>query len=152
MNDRTVSWRVHHFGLVLTLGTFAVRFNNDCAAITSDTRAPQAAVAATQKGLKSLESKDFKNAIEHFSEAIRLLPNVDALHKFRGTAFQGQKMYEKAIEDYTKAIQLGGMILKSIFPEEFAISNLMNIRKRFPIFRCTFVLNLKMPRHFDFAE
>ena len=57
-------------------------------------------------GLSKINSKDFKGAIEDYSNAIQLSPNCDFCYQYRGFAEGELKDYNKAILDYKKAIGL----------------------------------------------
>ena len=57
-------------------------------------------------GLSKINSKDYKGAIEDYSNAIQLSPNCDFCYQYRGFAEGELKDYNKAILDYKKAIGL----------------------------------------------
>ncbi len=57
-------------------------------------------------GLSKINSKDYKGAIDDYSNAIQLSPNCDFCYQYRGFAEGELKDYSKAILDYKKAIGL----------------------------------------------
>ena len=54
-----------------------------------------------------------EKAIERFTKAINLVPNDVIAHCYRADAYAAIKEYEKAISDYSKAIQLAPVIPKN---------------------------------------
>ena len=65
----------------------------------------QSAYAEFFKGLMSQEKKDYSKVIEHYSNAIKLNPQMVPAYNNRGTAYSEKGAYDRAIEDYNKAIQ-----------------------------------------------
>ena len=66
-----------------------------------------------QRGLPPwLPDGGIENAIERLTKAIKLVPNYGHghAHRFRGDAYAAIKEYEKAISDYSKAIQLAPVV------------------------------------------
>ena len=57
------------------------------------------------KGVISQESKDYKNAINHYTEAIKLNPKLARAYINRGTAYSEQDEFKHAIADYSEAIK-----------------------------------------------
>ena len=55
------------------------------------------------RGWEYLEQGDYENAIESFTEAIRLDPQ-DRSYNSRGIAYAGLSQYERAIQDYDVSI------------------------------------------------
>ena len=58
------------------------------------------------EGLKKYIAKDFEGAIEEYTKAIELDPNIVAAYNNRGLAKHELKAFESAKEDFTKAIEL----------------------------------------------
>ena len=64
-----------------------------------------------QRGLPPwLSDGEIEKAIESFTEAISLVPHWVPAHGYRGDAYAAIKEYEKAISDYSKAIQLAPVV------------------------------------------
>jgi tetratricopeptide (TPR) repeat protein len=61
----------------------------------------------------------FNDAIQCFSQAIRLQDNKADFYHNRGFAYRKTKDYEKAIEDYSKAISLDGGHFKAYYNRAF---------------------------------
>jgi tetratricopeptide (TPR) repeat protein len=64
------------------------------------------ALAAFERGDEHFESRDYKNAIEKYTEAIRLDPDYADAYSSRGTAYCAEGDYDKAIDDYNEAIRI----------------------------------------------
>lgn len=60
-----------------------------------------------QRGMKSLEAGDYYDAIEAFTEAIRLTPENHLLHTHRGNVYNVTGQYQEAFKDFSEAIRLG---------------------------------------------
>jgi len=66
----------------------------------------ETAKRAYHDGLNAYQQKDYKAAIDHFSEAVQLSPLSSQLHFYLGNLFtQTEKLYE-AITEYEKTIEL----------------------------------------------
>ena len=66
----------------------------------------ESAKRAYQDGLKAYQNKDYPEAIERFTEAVRLSPLSSQLHFYLGNLYtQTSKLYE-AINEYEKTIEL----------------------------------------------
>jgi tetratricopeptide (TPR) repeat protein/CHAT domain-containing protein len=59
-----------------------------------------------ERGLECLNAGNFNQAIEDFTEAIRLKPDYFDPYKFRGDVYYYSREYDRAIEDYNNAINL----------------------------------------------
>ena len=57
------------------------------------------------KGLISQESKDYENAISHYTEAIKLNPKLARAYINRGAAYTDKDEFDLAISDYSEAIK-----------------------------------------------
>ena len=57
------------------------------------------------KGLISQESKDYENAISHYTEAIKLNPRLARAYINRGSAYTDKDEFDLAISDYSEAIK-----------------------------------------------
>ena len=66
----------------------------------------QDAATLNAKGDAYLESGKFDNAINSYTQAIRLDPDSLPAHVNRGHSYFSKGDYEKAAVDYTKAIQI----------------------------------------------
>ncbi len=66
----------------------------------------QSASAEFFKGLMSQKEKDYSKAIEHYSNAIKLNPQMVSAYNNRGAAYSDTGAYDCAIEDLSKAIEL----------------------------------------------
>ncbi len=66
----------------------------------------QSASAEFFKGLMSQKEKDYSKAIEHYSNAIKLNPQMVSAYNNRGAAYSDTGAYDCAIEDLNKAITL----------------------------------------------
>ena len=64
------------------------------------------AYTAFFKGNTSADQKDYDEAIQHFTEAIRLRPDISSPYENRGSVYQLKGDLEQAIRDYDKAIEL----------------------------------------------
>ena len=58
------------------------------------------------QGNRSYQNRDFSEAIRFYSECVNFDPGVSEPYFLRGNAWTGLKEYERAIQDYTCAIQL----------------------------------------------
>ncbi len=59
--------------------------------------------AQTNKAKTYLEAKDYDKAIEEYSKATTLKPEVDTAYKMRGLAYAEKKDYQQAIQSYYEA-------------------------------------------------
>ena len=66
----------------------------------------QSASAEFFKGLMSQKEKDYSKAIKHYSNAIKLNPQMVSAYNNRGAAYSDTGAYDCAIEDLNKAIEL----------------------------------------------
>ena len=66
----------------------------------------QSASAEFFKGLMSQKEKDYSKAIEHYSNAMKLNPQMVTAYNNRGAAYSDIGAYDCAIEDLNKAIEL----------------------------------------------
>ena len=66
----------------------------------------QSASAEFFKGLMSQKEKDYSKAIEHYSNAIKLNPQMVSAYNNRGAAYSERSENDRAIEDLNKAIEL----------------------------------------------
>jgi tetratricopeptide (TPR) repeat protein len=73
---------------------------------SSVTLAQTTAAEFYQRGIARYERKEFAMAIEDFTKAIKLQPDLTVSYIFRGLAFSGLGEPERAIADYTKAMEL----------------------------------------------
>ena len=71
-----------------------------------ETRPLTSAEESYHRGRECLDKKDWDQAINHYTEAIRLDPNYAAAYHNRGAAWNAKAEYDKAIADYTEAIRL----------------------------------------------
>jgi len=58
------------------------------------------------KGLLFFERKDWDNAVQEFSEALKIDPNYKDAYFKRGDSYNEKKDYDRAIADFTQAIKL----------------------------------------------
>ena len=58
------------------------------------------------KGLTCQNREQYDDAIEHYTEALKLNPQMAAAYNNRGVAHDNKGDFERAIVDYTKAIEL----------------------------------------------
>jgi tetratricopeptide (TPR) repeat protein len=63
-------------------------------------------IAHNYLGSEFLKNKDFKKAIAHYNDAIRLKPDMVNYYGDRANAYFQIGQYYRALEDYSKAIQL----------------------------------------------
>ena len=63
---------------------------------------------ATQKelGTKAFTSKDFTNAVEHFTQAISETPHDHTLYSNRSACYYNMNQFSKALEDGEKCIEV----------------------------------------------
>ena len=66
----------------------------------------QSASAEFFKGLMSQKEKDYSKAIEHYSNALKLNPQMVSAYNNRGAAYSDTGAYDCAIEDLNKVIEL----------------------------------------------
>jgi tetratricopeptide (TPR) repeat protein len=67
---------------------------------------PADAVAHFDSGMAFLERQEYDKAINDFTEAIRLDPNVAIIYFNRGNAYYDRGNLDKASNDYNEAIRL----------------------------------------------
>ena len=58
------------------------------------------------KGEESATSRDWNNAITHYTEALRLKPSYAEAYFKRGNAYLHMEKYNRALKDYDEAIRL----------------------------------------------
>ena len=75
----------------------------------------QSAYTESFKGLACQDRKQYDKAIEHYTRAIKLKPDLGVLYNNRGAAY-GQRglHYEYAIGDLSKAIELNPLFNRSL--------------------------------------
>jgi tetratricopeptide (TPR) repeat protein len=64
------------------------------------------ALALFNSGNANLKQKRYDRAIEDYTAALRLDPNLAETYTNRGVAYADKGMYDRAIEDYTAALRL----------------------------------------------
>jgi tetratricopeptide (TPR) repeat protein len=64
------------------------------------------AAAYTQRGNEKSDNGDFEGAIDDYTKAIEIAPDIDYYYCRRGELKVKLKFYKEAIDDYTKAIEL----------------------------------------------
>jgi tetratricopeptide (TPR) repeat protein len=69
-------------------------------------QAPNLASALQQRGAAYLEQKQFPEAIDDFSEALKLKPNDASIYERRAYVEMKINDYDKALADYSEAIKL----------------------------------------------
>jgi tetratricopeptide (TPR) repeat protein len=74
-------------------------------AVTEDTK-PRTAGTFLDRGIMFASRGDYDMAIEDYTEAIRLDPNLATAYFNRGYAYGEKRDYDRAIADYTQAIKL----------------------------------------------
>ncbi len=67
------------------------------------------------KGLISQKSKDYENAISHYTEAIKLNPKLARAYLNRGTAYSEKDEFKHAIADYSEAIKRNPQLAVAYF-------------------------------------
>ena len=67
------------------------------------------------KGLISQESKDYENAISHYTEAIKLNPKLARAYLNRGTAYSDKDDFCHAIADYSEAIKCNPQLVMAYY-------------------------------------
>jgi tetratricopeptide (TPR) repeat protein len=67
---------------------------------------PEDAVSFFRKGKESYDQKDYDQAIDAYTQAIRLNPNYTEAYYNRGSAYYYKKDYDRTIGDFTQAIRL----------------------------------------------
>ncbi|MBN2774225.1 MAG: tetratricopeptide repeat protein [Prolixibacteraceae bacterium] len=65
-------------------------------------------------------SKDAPTAVEYLNNAIRLNPGMEAAYCARGRAYKTLKDYKKAIDDYSRALELNSNSVSSLAERSFA--------------------------------
>ena len=58
------------------------------------------------KGVKSFQNKNYKNAVENFTKALKIRPDYLSALYFRGSAYMAKKTYDKAVYDFLKVTEL----------------------------------------------
>ena len=66
----------------------------------------ESAKAFGKRGMVALGNEDYVGAIENFSEAIRLDPNLAMAYNMRGLAWCGHGNTDAAIKDFSAAIRI----------------------------------------------
>jgi len=98
-------------GLVLG-GAFLPGSESELAqAAQTKSRAPEAgppveAMLNLQQGMNYLRARDFDNAIQEFTIAIRKYPNFDVAYSNRSVAYMQQQKFNKAMDDLQKAVEI----------------------------------------------
>lgn len=59
-----------------------------------------------EKAEKAYKEKDFENAVEHFTNAIEVSPNIAEIHYQRGITYFHLKKLSLALVDFDKAVEL----------------------------------------------
>ena len=67
------------------------------------------------KGVISQECKDYKNAINHYTEATKLNPKLARAYINRGTVYSEQDEFKHAIADYSEAIKCNPQLAIAYF-------------------------------------
>ena len=62
--------------------------------------------AFVDRGVASLESGKFDQALNEFNQALKLKPNDASLYDYRGVAYRTKGQNDLAMADFNKAIQL----------------------------------------------
>jgi tetratricopeptide (TPR) repeat protein len=98
---KTVSYTI---AILLMVSSFATAQTAPSMANT------EAAYKYLASGVDKMHKKDFTGAIGDFSEGIKLAgtkePTLDVFYSNRGNAYSSINEYEKALADYSKAIEL----------------------------------------------
>ena len=81
------------------------------------------AVAYYSRGSTHVAQGDYDQAIDDYTEALRLKPKDAVAYKVRGDAYEKQRNYDKAIADYTKAIGLDPKYVAAYNNRGFAYDN-----------------------------
>ena len=74
--------------------------------LAQETKRMEDAEAAKTKGNAFLSAKNFADAVSSYSEAVRLWPTNAVYYSNRAAAYTHMQMYEEAIADCTKAVEL----------------------------------------------
>ena len=74
--------------------------------LAQETKRMEDAEAAKTKGNAFLAAKNFADAVSSYSEAVRLWPTNAVYYSNRAAAYTHMQMYEEAIADCTKAVEL----------------------------------------------
>lgn len=93
-------------------------------------------------GNEAMKSKDYDDAVEHYSKSLELFPEEAATYSNRAMAFLQMKQYGKAIEDankclaiqpdYLKAFHRRGKAYQATNKYELAIKDYQYILERSP--------------------
>ena len=75
-----------------------------CAITQKLTSRMQSVINSLDETLDGFEEEIDEKAIEHYSKALELDPKHDSAWNNRGNSYSDQKEYDKAIEDYSKAV------------------------------------------------
>ena len=57
-------------------------------------------------GRKSMDAKDYKTAVGHFSKAVQELPNDSDAHNLLGYSYRKVGTFDKSMEHYQRALKL----------------------------------------------
>ena len=76
------------------------------------------------KGEESATSRDWNNAITHYTEALRLKPSYAEAYFKRGNAYLHMEKYNRALKDYDEAIRLNPQSAAAYYNRGLAYQNL----------------------------
>jgi stress-induced-phosphoprotein 1 len=73
------------------------------------------AEAAKDKGNLAFKNKQFKDSVEHYSDAIKLDPSNHVYYSNRSAAYHKLENYDRMIRDARKCIELSPLFVKGYF-------------------------------------
>ena len=68
--------------------------------------ATEGSASSFNKGIELFEAENWSMAIDQFTLALQVNPQLKYAHYFRGTAYNYLEQYQRAVQDYDKEIEL----------------------------------------------
>jgi tetratricopeptide (TPR) repeat protein len=87
------------------------------------------ASAFLQKGINSIQSEDYQQAIKDFDKAIELNPNLAEAYNNRGLVYGKLGNLQQAIKDFDKAIELNPNYAEAYYSRGIAFGKLGNLQQ-----------------------